>query len=153
MDTRQWATRTRNAQVLSHLSLFAHHVGVDASLGDARDDSLLVVLVLLDDVRLPALHLLVERVDVRAARNEGMRESVAGAWVSGARAVVHLTNASERFDVGIVRVRRERIDEEERRATVVGGDHGADLLVAAERATRDLTRDLEAELLLERGTG
>ena len=41
-----------------------------ASLGDARDDSLLVVLVLLHDVRLPALHLLVERVDVRAARDE-----------------------------------------------------------------------------------
>jgi len=82
-----------------------------------------------------------------------MRESVAGAWVEGERAVVHLTNASERFDVGIVRVRRERIDEEENRATFVGGDHGADLLVAAERATRDLTRDLEAELLLERVTG
>ena len=73
-----------------------------ASLGDARDDSFLLVLVLLHDVRLHALHLLVERVDVRAARNEGMRESVAGAWVGGARAVVHLTNASERFDVGIV---------------------------------------------------
>ena len=67
-------------------------------------------------------------------RLEARDEPVGGGPVERHRDVVDEADAHQRLHVDVVRVGRERIDEEEQHVDLAFGDHGADLLVAAERS-------------------
>src|SRR5262245_18822923 len=79
-------------------------------------------------------------------------QHVGGREVAGDRNVPQRRQAKERLDVGVVRLRLERIPEEDEQIDRALGDPGSDLLVAAERSAHQ-PGDLEPQLVLQQGPG
>ncbi len=79
-------------------------------------------------------------------------QEVGGGAVAGHRDVPHHGDAQQRLDVRVVRLRLERVPEEDQDVDLALRDLGADLLVAAERAALQ-AGDRQPELVAEQRAG
>src|SRR4051794_8702211 len=89
---------------------------------------------------------------VLAVEEGGGQHEVGAGAIAGDRDVVDDGDAEEGLDVDVVRLRLERIPEEDHEIDAAFGNARPDLLVAAERA-REESRDLEIELTGEERAG
>ena len=92
------------------------------------------------------------RAVVLLAHQRAREHEVRGRAVAGDRHVVDDGDAQQRLDVDVVRVRLERIPEEDHEVDAALGDRRAHLLVAAERAAQEAVHG-QAELARELGAG
>src|SRR5207253_7915253 len=80
------------------------------------------------------------------------RSEVRRGAVAGHRYVPHHGDAQQGLDVRIVRLRLQRVPEEDQTVDVALGDSGANLLIATQRSALELV-DSQPELLLQQMAG